>query len=73
VDVETTFLHGKIKQEIYINLPEDMEGEDSECLLLLKALYDLVQGAHQGWKKFVEILKNINFKGGCADLCLMIK
>jgi len=32
-----------------------------------------VQGAHQWWKKFVDILKYIEFKGGFADPCLMIK
>ncbi len=73
VDVEMAFLHGKLEEEIYMNLPEGMEGNDSECLLLLKALYGLMQDAHQWWKKFVETLKNIEFKGGFADLCLMIK
>jgi len=76
VDVEMAFLHGELEEEIYINLPEGMEGlegDDSECLLLLKALYGLMQGAHQWWKKFVKILKNIEFKGSFADLCLLIK
>jgi len=73
VDVETAFLHGELDEEIYMNLPEGMEGEDNECLLLLKALYGLVQGARQWWKKFVEILKNNEFKGGFVDPCLMIK
>jgi len=73
VDVVTTFLHGDLEEEIYMNLPEGMEGEGNECLLLLKALYGLVQGARQWWKKFVGILKNIEFKGGFADPCLMIK
>jgi len=41
--------------------------------LLLKALYGLVQGARQWWKKFVGILKTIEFKGGYTDPCLMIK
>ncbi len=73
VDMEMAFLYGKLEEGIYINLPEGMEGDDSECLLLLKALYGLMQGAHQWWKKFVKILKNIEFKGSFADLCLLIK
>jgi len=56
-----------------MNLPEGMEGDANECLLLLKALYGLVQGARQWWKKFVQTLKNIEFKGRFADPCLMIK
>jgi len=63
MDVEMAFLHDELKKEIYMNLPEGMEGDDSECLLLFKALYGLVQGAHQWLKKFVEIWKNIEFKG----------
>jgi len=59
VDVEMAFLHGDLDKEIYMNLPEGMEGEDNECLLLLKALYGLIQGARQWWKKFIEILKHI--------------
>jgi len=48
VDIETAFLHGYLEEEIYMNLPKNgMEGSDDECLLLLKALYGLVQGVHQ--------------------------
>jgi len=73
IDVETAFLHGKLDKEIYMDLPAGLDGESEECLLLLKALYGLVQGARQWWKKFVEILKRIKFQGGYADPCLMIK
>jgi len=70
VDVEMAFLHRDLEEEVYMNLPNGMEGSDDECLLLLKALYGLVQGAHQWWKKFIGILKNIEFKGGrlCQSL-----
>jgi len=73
VDVEMAFLHRDLEEEVYMNLPNGMEGSDDECLLLLKALYGLVQGACQWWKKFIGILKNIEFKGGFANPCLMIK
>jgi len=73
VDVETAFLHGDLEEEIYMNLPHRMDGESDKCLLLLKALYGLVQGAWQWRKKFVSILKHIKFKGGFANPCLMIK
>jgi len=45
VDIKTAFLHSDPEEEIYMNLPDGMEGEGDECLLLLKALYGLVQGA----------------------------
>jgi len=64
VDAETVFLHGNLEEETYMNLPDRMEGKSNECLLLLKALYGLLQGAWQWQKKFVGILKSIEFKGG---------
>ena len=67
------FQHGDLEEEIYMNLPDGMEGSNDECLLPLKALHGLVQGAHQWWKNFIAILKNIEFKGGFANLCLMIQ
>jgi len=42
-------------------------------LLLLKALYGLIQSVHQWWKKLIEILKRVKFQGGYANPCLMIK
>jgi len=73
VDVKTAFLHGNLEEELYTILLDGMGGMDDECLLLLKALYGLVQGACQWWKKFITILKNIKFKGGFTDPCLMIQ
>jgi len=73
VDIKTAFLHGDLKEEICMNLPNGMEGSNDECLLLLKALYGLVQGAHQWWKNFIAILKTIEFKGDFSNPCLMIK
>jgi len=73
IDVETAFLHGELDKEIYMDLPAGLDGKSDECLLLLKALYGLVQGVRQWWKKFVEILKKIRFQGGYTNPCLMIK
>jgi len=44
IDVKTAFLHGDLDKEMYMNLPDGMEGSDDKHLLLLKALYGLVQG-----------------------------
>jgi len=41
INVKTAFLHGDLDKEIYMNLPDGMEGNSNECLLLLKALYGL--------------------------------
>jgi len=47
INVKAAFLHGDLDEEIYMNLPDGMEGSNDECLLLLKALHRLVQGTCQ--------------------------
>ncbi len=73
INVKTTFLHGELNKEIYMDLPAGLNGDSDKCLLLLKVLYGLVQGTRQWWKKFVKILKRIEFQGGYANPCLLIK
>jgi hypothetical protein len=50
VDVETSFLHGEIQEEIYLNIPEGMS-YDSKCRLpLTKTIYGIVQSAREFYK-----------------------
>jgi len=72
IDVESAFLYGDLDKEIYMDLPNGMMGFEDECLLLLKAIYRLVQAARQWHKKLIDVLKKIGFKGGIADPCLMM-
>ena len=44
-----------------------------EVLLLLKALYGLVQSARQFFTKFVKILKSIGFEQSKVEPCLLIR
>jgi len=73
IDVESAFLYGDLDEEIYMDLPDGMMGFEDECLLLLKAIYGLVQAARKWHKKLIEVLKKIGFKGGIADPCLMMQ
>ena len=43
--VETAFLHGDLKEQIYMDCPEGMEHKEDECLLLIKSIYGLVQAS----------------------------
>ena len=49
LDVKTTFLHGDIKEEIYMQQPEGYEELDKEHLVchLKKSLYGLKQAPKQ--------------------------
>ena len=66
LDIKTAFLHGKLEEEIFINIPDrykeslEEEGEhvvDKNYLRLDKTLYGLIQAAREWWKTFVSILK----------------
>jgi Reverse transcriptase (RNA-dependent DNA polymerase) len=62
IDVEVSFLHGDLKEEIYMECPRGMEHEEGECLLLLKALYGLVQAVQQFFLKFSSIMMKLGFR-----------
>jgi hypothetical protein len=73
MDVEVAFLNGDLEEEIYMDCPKGMVHFKSECLLLEKALYGLVQAARQFFKKFVQIMKKIGFKQSDAEPCLLYR
>lgn len=74
VDVETAFLHGDLEGiEIYMDCPKGLKAEKDECLVLNKTIYGLVQSARQFFKKLKACLKDLGFKGGEVDPCLMYK
>jgi Reverse transcriptase (RNA-dependent DNA polymerase) len=70
VDVETAFLHGDLQEEIYMNIPEGMNSNPNDCLLLTKTIYGLVQSAREFYKK---VLEWIGFKENKSDPCLLSK
>jgi hypothetical protein len=70
MDVETAFLHGDLEEEIYMECPEGVPHEPDECLLLLKALYGLVQSARQFYKKFTKVLRDVGFTQSNVEPCL---
>jgi Reverse transcriptase (RNA-dependent DNA polymerase) len=71
--VEVSFLHGDLDEEIYMNCPPGLEHEPDECVLLLKALYGLVQAARQFFRKFTAIIKSIGFQLNPAEPCMLFK
>jgi Reverse transcriptase (RNA-dependent DNA polymerase) len=73
VDVETAFLHGDLLEEIYMNIPEGMNSNPSDYLLLTKEIYGLVQIARGFYKKLMSVLKLIGFKENKSDPCLLSK
>ena len=73
IDVETAFLHGDLKEEIFMEIPQGMDADKEDCLSLNKTIYGLVQSARQFYIKLVEALKSCGFKGSEVDPCLWTK
>jgi hypothetical protein len=83
-DVVTAFLYGILEEELFMDMPEgyikylmkkypDMKyNADEYCLLLLRALYGLVQAARQWYKKITDIFATLNFYPSPADPCLFV-
>ena len=50
INVETAFLHGKLEEEIFMKFPQGLSmiekyNEDTDCVVLKKAMHGLVQAA----------------------------
>ena len=73
IDIETAFLHGELKETIFMEIPKGMEANKDECLILKKTIYGLVQSAREFYNKLVLSLKGCGFKGSPVDPCLWIK
>ena len=39
VDIKTAFLHGDLKETIYMEIPKGLKAEENECLLLKKKIW----------------------------------
>jgi len=73
INIETAFLHGDLKETIYMEIPKGMEAEKGKCLVLKKTIYGLVQSAREFYNKLVLSLKDCGFCGSSVDPCLWIK
>ena len=74
LDVVTAFLYGKMKELVYIRIPEGMVLDgDFDCLELLKSIYGLKQASRVWNTTFDEFVRSIGFQVSEFDPCLYIK
>lgn len=75
LDVKTSFLHGVIEEEIYMEQPEGyvVEGKEEYVCRLEKALYGLKQAPRQWNKCFDEFVVSQGFQRSEYDHCVYIK
>jgi hypothetical protein len=78
-DVETAFLYGRIKEQIYMDMPPGYEvtgqkvDRQNECLQLLSSIYGTVQAALMYYELWAKTLRKMGFKGGNVDPCLFYR
>ena len=73
IDAETAFLHGDLKEKIFMEIPQGMDADKEDCSSLNKTIYGQDQSARQFYSKSVEVLKSCGFKGSEIDPCLWTK
>nr|GFA95882.1 retrovirus-related Pol polyprotein from transposon TNT 1-94 [Tanacetum cinerariifolium] len=75
MDVKTAFLHGTLKEDIYVCQPEGFIDADhpSHVFKLKKALYGLKQAPRAWYNKLLTFLLQNHFFKGTTDLTLFIR
>ncbi|GJW97648.1 retrovirus-related pol polyprotein from transposon TNT 1-94 [Tanacetum coccineum] len=75
MDVKTTFLNGKLKEEVYVSQPEGFVDEDnpSHVYQLKKALYGLKQAPYAWYDMLLSFLISQHFSKGAVDPTLFTR
>ena len=75
LDVKTTFLHGDLDEEIYMQQPEGFEviGKENYVCWLEKSLYGLKQSPRQRYRKFNAFMIAHNFSRSSYDSCVYMR
>ncbi|KAL9255256.1 Retrovirus-related Pol polyprotein from transposon TNT 1-94-like protein [Drosera capensis] len=75
MDVKTTFLHGDLKEELYMEQPEGfvVKGKESYVYRLKKSLYGLKQAPRQWYKKFESLIGELGYVKNTMDHCVFVK
>ena len=72
MDVKTAFLNGKLKEEIYMKVPEGVKCNPNVVCKLNKSLYGLKQSARCWFETFEKVLSEVGFKNSAVDRCVYI-
>jgi hypothetical protein len=75
MDVKTTFLHGFLKEELYMMQPEgfvDPKGANKMCKLQ-RSIYGLVHASRSWNIRFDELIKAYSFIQTCSEACIYKK
>jgi ATP-binding cassette subfamily B (MDR/TAP) protein 1 len=75
LDVKTTFLHGNLEEDIYMQQLEGfaIQGKENQVCKLKKSLYGLKQAPRQWYKKFDNFMCSSGYTRCQADHCCYVK
>lgn len=75
MDVKTAFLHGHLKEKIYMKQPEGYEqkGKEQMVCLLKRSLYGLKQSLRQWYKRFDSFVVSNGYTRSSFDSCVYFK
>lgn len=73
MDVETAFLNGYVKSEVYVNEPKGYETGENKVYKLIKALYGLRESPRAWYECLHKYLDKLNFIRSNYDNCLYVK
>jgi hypothetical protein len=66
-------LPGNLQEETYMHIPERMESNYNEYVLLNKTIYGLFQSARKFYRRLFEVLKSVELIESKSDPCLLSK
>ena len=75
LDVKTTFLHGGLEEDIYMQQPKGFvkKGKGDLVCRLRKSLYGLKQAPQQWYRKFESFMNDNGYHKTWADHCVFVK
>ena len=75
MDVKTTFLHGDLEEDIYIEQPEGFKVNSKENFVckLRKNLYGLKQAPRQWYNKLKSVVEDQGYKKTSSDHCVFVQ
>ena len=72
MDVETAFLNGHVKSEVYVNEPKEYETGENKAYKLKRALYGLRESPRAWYDCCHKFIEKLNFVRSNYDYCLYV-
>ena len=74
LDVKTTFVHGDLTEDIYMNQPQGYikKGKEDQVCYLKISVYGLKQSPRCWYKRFGDFISKLDFNKSSYDSCTFI-